>query len=71
MKNTPRNNVSASVRAWTNASKQHLWSGFIRKQRRLETVPELLEVIKVVRAFLMPIINDTAMGRWKPEDGWQ
>lgn len=55
----------------SDQSKQRQWSGFIRKQRKQETAPELPEVVKWVRAFLMPIITETAAGSWSAEDGWQ
>jgi hypothetical protein len=55
----------------SDESKQRQWSGFIRKQRRQETAPELPDVVKWVRTFLMPIITDTATGSWNAEDGWQ
>jgi hypothetical protein len=62
--------VGLSEEFGTEESKQRQWSGFIRKQRRQETSPELPDVVKLVRTFLMPVITDTAIGSWNAEDGW-
>lgn len=59
----------------SNASKLTQWKGFIRKQKRIESTPELAEIIHVIRAFLLPIVADIHSGattdrHWHIEQGW-
>ncbi len=58
-----------------NQSKQQQWQGFISRQRKQKAVPGLPEIIKALRAFLLPIISGIDTGvllvkTWQPEQGW-
>ncbi len=58
-----------------NESKQHQWKGFNQKQKKLELVPCLSEIIEIHRTFLMPIVSGINKGVldvnvWLSERGW-
>lgn len=67
--------VALSEDFFSNESKQSQWKGFIRKQRRLASVPSIAEIIEALRVFLLPIVSgintDTlTVKTWHPEQGW-
>ncbi len=71
-KNAP---IALSEEFFSNESKQSQWKGFVRKQRKLDSVPGLAEIIDVLRAFLLPILSEIDTGiltveTWSPEQGW-
>ncbi len=58
-----------------NNTKQAQWGGFIRRQRRLDTAPNLPDVVKAICEFLRPVatrLPDTADTPllWSPTSGW-
>jgi len=68
--------VAFSEDFFSNESKQNQWKGFIRKQRRLDSVPNLSEIIDVLRTFLLPIVFEIdtdilTVKTWSPEHGWK
>ncbi len=67
--------IALSEDFFSNESKQHQWKGFIRKQRKLESVHSLSKIIEVLRIFLLPIVSGINTGAltvntWQPEQGW-
>jgi len=67
--------IALSNDFFTNESKKNQWNGFIRKQRKTESIPGLSETVKTIHAFLMPIVSGINTGtltvkKWQPEKGW-
>ncbi|MBN1982489.1 MAG: nucleotidyl transferase AbiEii/AbiGii toxin family protein [Chitinivibrionales bacterium] len=59
----------------SNASKQTQWTGFIRKQKRLELTPQLAEIVKQIKVFILPIVAEIhtespTIKKWNFEQGW-
>ena len=61
----------------SNESKRHQWQGFVRRQRKQDSLPDLTEVVAVIRNFLMPIVTSIAdatpppASTWSPAQGWR
>lgn len=60
----------------SNESKRRQWQGFVRRQRKQGSSPDLTEIVAAIRGFLMPIvaqISATAQPAmiWTPDQGWQ
>ena len=67
--------VGISEEFANNDSKRLQWGGFVKRQNRKEAPPDLHEVVRVIRDFLMPIVaNISASGSvpevWTPDAGW-
>lgn len=61
----------------SNESKRHQWQGFVRRQRKQDSLPDLTEVVAAIRNFLMPIVTSIAdatpppASTWSPAQGWR
>jgi hypothetical protein len=61
----------------SNESKQHQWQGFVRRQWKQDSLPDLTEIVAAIRDFLIPIVS--AIGditpppesTWSPAQGWR
>lgn len=61
----------------SNESKRHQWQGFVRRQWKQDSLPDLTEIVTDIRDFLMPIVS--AIGdittpperTWSPAQGWR
>ncbi len=61
----------------SNESKRHQWQGFVRRQWKQDSLPDLTEIVAAIRDFLMPIVIGIAgatpppASTWSPAQGWQ
>lgn len=60
----------------SNESKRLQWQGFVRRQRKQDSLPDLTEIVAVIRGFLMPIVTGIAATTppamtWTPDRGWR
>lgn len=60
----------------SNESKRLQWQGFVRRQRKQDSLPDLTEIVAVIRGFLMPIVTGIAATAppamtWTPDQGWR
>ncbi len=60
---------------FTNKAKIKQWKGFLRKQKLLDSAPELKEIGEILRNFLLPIVegikkDKLLVEKWHPEKGW-
>lgn len=61
----------------SNESKRHQWQGFVRRQRKKDSLPDLTEVVAAIRNFLMPIVTSIVdatpppTSTWSPAQGWR
>lgn len=60
----------------SNESKRRQWQGFIRRQRKRDSAPDLAEIVATIRGFLMPIISGSDASTppamtWTPDRGWR
>jgi hypothetical protein len=67
--------IALSEDFFINEFKKNQWKGFLRKQQRLVSMPDLAEIIDVIRNFLLPIVSEINTGtskvkEWSPERGW-
>ncbi|MCH2174632.1 MAG: nucleotidyl transferase AbiEii/AbiGii toxin family protein [Lentisphaeria bacterium] len=67
--------VGLSDEFYQEESKTLQWKGFIRKQRHLNSLPELNIIGQEIETFLLPVVlnydkNSTALKTWSPEKGW-
>jgi len=68
--------IALSDEFMRNDSKQTQWKGFLRKQRRLDIVPDLAEIIEELRNFLLPLVALSTKAPadnmiWYPLQGWR
>ncbi|MBN2723151.1 MAG: nucleotidyl transferase AbiEii/AbiGii toxin family protein [Deltaproteobacteria bacterium] len=67
--------IALSDEFFQNESKQNQWKGFIRRQKRINSAPDLREIVKSLRIFLLPIViqldsESVTINTWTPENGW-
>lgn len=60
----------------SNESKRLQWQGFVRRQRKQDSLPGLTEIVAAIRGFIMPIIAGISAanppaGTWTPDQGWR
>jgi hypothetical protein len=61
----------------SNESKRRQWRGFVRRQGKQDSLPDLTEILAAIRDFIMPIvfaIGDTTPPperMWSPAQGWR
>jgi len=60
----------------SNELKRRQWQGFVRRQRKQESFPDLTEIVAAIRGFLMPIVTGIAAATppavmWSPDRGWR
>ena len=61
----------------SNESKRHQWQGFVRRQWKQDSLPDLTEIVAAIRDFLMPIVTAIAditppsESMWSPDQGWR
>ncbi len=61
----------------SNESKRRQWQGFVRRQWKQDSLPDLTEIVAAIRDFLMPIVTAIAditppsESMWSPNQGWQ
>ena len=61
----------------SNESKLHQWQGFVRRQWKQNSLPDLTEIVAAIRDFLMPIVSAIAditpapESTWSPAQGWR
>ena len=59
----------------SNMSKRRQWQGFVRGQRKQDSLPDLPEIVVTIRGFLILVITEiytatSAAMIWKPKRGW-
>ena len=61
----------------SNESKRRQWQGFVRRQWKQDSLPDLTEIVAAIRDFLMPIVSAIAditpppESTWSPAQGWR
>jgi hypothetical protein len=61
----------------SNESKRHQWQGFVRRQWKQDSLPDLSEIVEAIRDFLMPIVSaigditPSPESTWSPVQGWR
>jgi hypothetical protein len=54
----------------SNESKRHQWQGFVHRQWKQGSLPDLTEIVAAIRDFIMPIVAAIAGATPPPESTW-
>jgi hypothetical protein len=68
--------IGLSTEFASNESKQRQWQGFVRRQRKQDSLPNLAEVLAAIRGFIMPAVVEISATTpssmiWTPDQGWR
>ena len=61
----------------SNESKRRQWQGFVRRQCKQDSLPDLTEIVAAIRDFLMPVVTTIVEiapapeSTWAPAQGWR